>query len=182
MPTAHVGGLLGRMTTSLIATGFDQAVALVESISDDQLDLPTPCADWTVRDLTNHLVNSSAQMAVMARGGEPDWSSLSDHHDNPASDFRQAADEIVAAFDEGTEAPEGMIASELAAHTWDLATALGRDTGELDPALAETGHEFMSASLTDDRRGDSFKPEQAAPDGANAYERIAAFAGRKVVG
>lgn len=169
------------MTSNLIASGLDQAVALVAGISDDQLELPTPCSDWNVRQLTDHLVNSSAQMAVMARGGEPDWTSLSDHHADPAPVLRQAADEIVAALESGeSQAPAGMIASEVAVHTWDLATALGRDTDELDPALAETGYAFMSESLTPERRGDAFKPEQLAPEGANAYERIAAFAGRSV--
>jgi uncharacterized protein (TIGR03086 family) len=170
------------MSPSTVATGLDQAVTLVESISADQLDLPTPCSKWNVRDLANHLTNSAAQMAVMVQGGKPDWSSLDAHHDNPAPVLRQAADDIIAAFDAGTETPEGLVVSELAVHTWDLATALGRDTNELDPALAEAGYAFMSKSLTDDNRGDSFAPEQAAPEGANAYERIAAFAGRKVAG
>jgi hypothetical protein len=39
---------------------------------------------------------------------------------------------------------------------------------------------FMSANMTEERRGGAFDPEQPAPDGANAYERIAAFAGRTV--
>ncbi|WP_332643185.1 maleylpyruvate isomerase family mycothiol-dependent enzyme [Aeromicrobium sp.] len=168
------------MSPSTLATGLDQAVALVDSISADQLDLPTPCSQWNVRDLANHLTNSAAQMAVMAQGGKPDWSSLATHHDNPGSVLRQAADDIVAAFDAGTEAPEGMVVSELAVHTWDLATALGRDTNELEPAVAEAGYAFMTKSLTDDNRGDAFAPEQAAPEGANTYERIAAFAGRSV--
>ncbi len=169
------------MTSStLIASGLDQAVTIVESISADQLDLPTPCSKWNVQELTDHLVNSAAQMAVMAQGGEPDWSALSDHHDEPAPVLRQAANDIVAAFEAGTNAPEGMVVSELAVHTWDLATALGRDTDELDPALAEAGYAFMSKSLTDERRGDAFDPELQAPEGANAYERIAAFAGRSV--
>ncbi len=170
------------MSTSTLASGLDQAVDLVESISPDQLDLPTPCAKWNVSELTDHLTNSAAQMAVMAQGGKPDWSSLATHHDEPAPVLRQAGDDIVAAFEAGTEAPEGMIASELAVHTWDLATALGRDTSELDPALAEAGHAFMTKSLNDDNRGESFGPELPAPDGANAYERIAAFAGRQVAG
>ena len=46
-----------------------------------------------------------------------------------------------------------MVVSELAVHTWDLATALGRDTSELDPALAEAGYAFMTKSLTDDEPG-----------------------------
>lgn len=169
------------MSPSTLATGLDQAVALVDSISADQLDLPTPCAKWNVRDLADHLTNSAAQMAVMASGGKPDWSSLAAHHDDPAPVLRQAADEIVAAFESGdSPAPEGMVVSELAVHTWDLATALGRDTDELEPTVAEAGYAFMTKSLTNDNRGNAFDPEQAAPDGANAYERIAAFAGRSV--
>jgi hypothetical protein len=38
----------------------------------------------------------------------------------------------------------------------------------------------MQANLTDDNRGPVFGPEQPAPDGAGAYQRIAAFAGRSV--
>lgn len=169
------------MTTSTVITsGIDQAVALVESISTDQLDLPTPCTDWVVRDLADHLANSAAQIAVMARGEQPDWGSLADHHDDPAAALRQAGDEIIAAFDVGSSAPEGMVAAELAVHTWDLSTALGSDSAELDPAVAEVGFAFMDGELTDERRGDAFKPEQPAPEGANAYERIAAYAGRTV--
>ncbi|MDR7087623.1 uncharacterized protein (TIGR03086 family) [Aeromicrobium panaciterrae] len=168
------------MSPSTLATGLDQAVSLVASISADQLDLPTPCTKWNVGELADHLTNSAAQMAVMAQGGKPDWSSLADHHADPAPVLRQAADDIVAAFEAGTEAPEGMVVSELAVHTWDLATALGRDTNELEPAVAEAGYAFMTKSLTDENRGNAFDPEKAAPEGANAYERIAAFAGRSV--
>lgn len=167
-------------TDSPIATGLDQAVSLLAGISPEQLDRPTPCADWTVRDLADHLANTAAQIAVMARGEQPDWSSLADHHDDPAAVLRQAGDEILKAFETGSSAPEGMVAAELSVHSWDLATALGRDTGELDPAFAEAGHAFMKAELTDEGRGDAFGPEQSAPEGANAYERIAAFAGRSV--
>ena len=167
-------------TSSIITSGIDQAVALVESISADQLGLPTPCTDWAVRDLADHLANSAAQIAVMARGEQPDWGSLADHHDDPAGALRSAGDEIIAAFDSGSSAPEGMVAAELAVHSWDLAISLGRDSAELDPAVAEAGFAFMRGELTDDRRGDAFKPEQAAPQDANSYERIAAYAGRAV--
>jgi hypothetical protein len=65
-------------------------------------------------------------------------------------------------------------------HTWDLATALGRPTGTLDPDVAEHGRAFMLASLTDDNRSPAFGPERPAPADADAYTRIAAFAGRPV--
>ena len=76
--------------------------------------------------------------------------------------------------------PEGMAAAELAVHAYDLTTALGRTTANLDPEVAEAGYAFMTASMTDDMRGDAFGPEQSAPANADAYGRIAAFAGRSV--
>jgi hypothetical protein len=71
-----------------------------------------------------------------------------------------------------------MAAAELAVHTSDLSTALGRATADLDPEVAEVGLAFMTSSMTDDMRGDAFGPEQSAPADADVYERIAAFAGR----
>ena len=38
----------------------------------------------------------------------------------------------------------------------------------------------MVASLNDDNRSPAFGPERQAPDEADAYTRIAAFAGRTV--
>ena len=73
-----------------------------------------------------------------------------------------------------------MAAAELAVHTYDLATALGTATADLDPEVAEVGHAFMTSSMTVDMRGDAFGAEQPAPADADAYERIAAFAGRSL--
>ena len=68
--------------------------------------------------------------------------------------------------------------AEFAVHTWDLAHALGRSTGELDPAVAEQGLAFMQANLKAEMRGEAFGPEQPAPADGDAYDAIAAFAGR----
>jgi hypothetical protein len=46
--------------------------------------------------------------------------------------------------------------------------------------VAERGLAFMRANLTPDNRGAAFGPEQTAPDDADAYQQIAAFAGRQV--
>ena len=117
---------------------------------------------------------------AMARGGQPDWSNAA-HHDDPAAALQREGRELIDALsaDSGTF-PEGMAAAELAVHTYDVATSLGRSTADLDPEIAETGLAFMSASMTDDMRGNAFGPQQPAPDDATAYERIAAFAGRPV--
>jgi uncharacterized protein (TIGR03086 family) len=166
------------MTTSIISRGLDQLGALLAAVTPDDVGRATPCSEWTVADLSDHIVNSVAGMATMARGGEPDWAA-STHHDDPASALHREGRGLVEALDAGSGAfPEGMAAAELAVHAYDLATALGRTPADLDPEVAEVGLAFMTSSMTDDLRGDAFGPEQPAPADADAYERIAAFAGR----
>jgi len=129
----------------------------------------------------DHLVNDPAQFAVMASGEQVDWSAPTPRHDDPAAVFRAHADQLLAALETNPgNAPEGLMAAELAAHGWDLASALGHDTAELDQEVAEVGLAFMSATITDEQRGGAFDTEKPAPEGANAYERLAAFAGRDV--
>ena len=168
------------MTTSTVTRGLDQLGALLGAVTPEDLGRATPCSEWTVADLSDHIVNSVAGMATMARGGKPDWAA-STHHEDPASALHREGRSLVEALDASNGAfPEGMAAAELAVHTYDLTTALGKATADLDPEIAKTGYAFMTSSLTDDMRGDAFGPEQSAPVNADPYERLAAFAGRSV--
>jgi uncharacterized protein (TIGR03083 family) len=168
------------VTTSIVSRGLDQLWALLGEVTPDDVGRATPCSDWTVAELSDHIVNSVAGMATMAGGGEPDWAA-STHHDDPASALRSEGRALVEQLDAGSGAfPVGMAAAELAVHAYDLATALGRPTADLDPEIADAGYAFMTSSLTDDRRGDAFGPQQPAPATADAYQRLAAFAGRVV--
>lgn len=168
------------MTTPIVARGLDQLGALLDQVTPDDAGRPTPCSEWTVAALSDHIVNSVTGMTTMAQGGQPDWS-VSTHHDDAASALRREGRSLLEALDASDGAfPEGMAAAELAVHAYDLTTALERATAGLDPDVAEVGYAFMTASMTDEMRGAAFGPEQAAPADADAYQRIAAFAGRSV--
>jgi uncharacterized protein (TIGR03086 family) len=168
------------MDSAIVTRGLDQLTATLGAVTPNDVGRPTPCSDWTVGDLCDHIVNSVAGMATMARGGQPDFT-VSTHHDDPAAALRQEGRGLVEALDAGGGAfPVGMAAAELAVHTYDLTMALGGSTTDLDPEVAQAGYTFMTASMTDDMRGEAFGPEQPAPADADPYQRIAAFAGRAV--
>ncbi|MBO0702439.1 MAG: TIGR03086 family protein [Candidatus Dormibacteraeota bacterium] len=161
-----------------------QLDALLSDVPQEALGERTPCELWTVQDLVNHIVAAPARFAQMMRGEPIDWSAPTPAAGNdPAGAFRSHAEELLQAWS-GRQEPGGppvdWQCAELAVHTWDLASALGRPTKDLDPEVAERGLAFMRAGLTDENRSPAFGPEKPAPEGANAYQRIAAFAGRSV--
>ena len=162
-------------------TLLDQMTALIQSIDADALVRPTPCTDWTVRELTEHVIGTTTKFADGVGGREVDWTRSPTITGDPAAAFAEAALALRTAYENPAEgATPDWQCAELATHTWDLATALGHETDDLDPAPAERGLAFVRANLGDEMRGDNFGPERAAPEGADAYQRIAAFAGRPV--
>jgi uncharacterized protein (TIGR03086 family) len=165
-----------------LARGLDQLETLLRSVGQDDHGRATPCSDWTVSDLVDHVVQTPWKFATMVRGEQVDWAAPTPHVDDPVATYRENAQALRAAWAENPDAQPGADwqCAEIAVHTWDLATALGRSTDTLDPEVAERGRAFMVASLNDDNRSPAFGPERQAPDEADAYTRIAAFAGRTV--
>lgn len=164
-----------------LSRALDQAGDVLAAVHADDLDKPTPCADWSVRDLANHLASGPARFLKMARGEEVDWAATPQIPDGTwAMTFRSGADDLIHHWHgqpSDKAAGAGWQTAEMAVHTWDLARALGRPA-DLDEEVAEAGLAFMLASLTDDNRGEVFKPAVSVPDDAPAYDRLAAFAGR----
>ncbi len=171
-----------REDLSALDRGLTQLGTLVQSVQPDDLDRQTPCEDWTVRELLAHVVQGPANFAASVRGGEPDWSKGGDLPDDWATVFATNADDLRAAWTDNPDNQPGpdFQTGELAVHAWDLSTALGKDSADLDPTVAERGYDAMSGALTPENRGKVFKPEQDAPQDAGPYERLAAFAGRTV--
>jgi len=169
---------------AVLRRGLDQLAGLLDDVPGGALGHPTPCPQWSVQDLVDHIVATPSRFARMVRGEAVDWSDTPSAGREPAARFRSHAEDLLRAVADAP-APGGPVTldwqcAELAVHTWDLATAIGRSTGDLDAEVAERGLAFMRANLTDDNRGSAFGPEQPAPEGADPYRRIAAFAGRSV--
>ncbi len=170
--------------TSTLSTALDQVVDLAARVDDDTAGRPTPCADWTLADLVDHVTQGTRNFAAGVRGEDVDWAAPAPRVEGDrAHALRAASDDLLNAWAQAPDSagpPPEWQCSELAVHTWDLARALGHDTADLDPAVAETGGGFMRQGLTDDNRGHAFGPARPEPDGADPYTALAAFAGRDV--
>jgi uncharacterized protein (TIGR03086 family) len=162
---------------------LDQAGDVLDHVHAGHLPGPTPCDKWSVSALVDHLVATPSRFLAQMRGEEIDWSAEPPHLGQGwGPEFRNHADDLVHAWHQlegDPPAPAQWQVAELAVHTWDLATAIGLSVEGLDPEVAETGLEFMRASLRPELRGDVFGPEQTAQPDAGPYARLAAFAGRE---
>ena len=163
---------------------LDQAGDVLDQVHPPHLRGPTPCHDWDVSALVDHLVVTPARFLTMMKGEQPDWSAKPPHVAHGwGPEFRNHADDLVHAWHELDGDPPMPVewqVAEIAVHTWDLATAIGLPVERLDREVAETGLEFMRASLRPELRGQAFGAEQPAPPDAGPYAALAAFAGRTV--
>jgi uncharacterized protein (TIGR03083 family) len=174
------------MTTDprpLFARAADQAAALIKTVRPEQLAGPTPCTEFDVRTLLSHMAGATHRVAVVAEGGD---ALAMEPFVDAVPDGGWADDDLLDAvmrmpFGEipGRIALSGYVL-ETVAHTWDLREALGRPS-ELDPDLAEFALTVAHRLLPDERRGDGvpFDSARPAPEGADAYGRLAAWLGRE---
>lgn len=169
-----------------VADAFGTRLAAVQ---DDQWDDPTPCEDFTVRQLVDHAVDVQ-RLIPRGLGAHPDI-------DTPLGDDAGAAwGKIVAAADaalrtEGAldrvvpsmmgERPVhqslGIITSDLLIHTWDLARAIGADEALPTEIVAHTFEKMepMDAML---RQSGMFGPKVEVPADAPVQVKLIAFTGR----
>lgn len=170
---------------AVLRSAVDQLAGLLDDVPAAASGDHTPCEAWTVQDLVDHIVAAPMRFARMMRGEPIDWAAPTPPAgDDPAGAFRSHAEDLLTTWHEHDDSAGGVgldwQCAELSVHTWDLAAALHRSTEALDPKPAEHGLAFMQANLTDDNRSPAFGSEQPAPQSADAYQRLAAFAGRSV--
>jgi uncharacterized protein (TIGR03086 family) len=190
------------MSTAVLAQAFADTRAILVNVTPDQLDLPTPCQSWKVRDVVNHIVGGTQWFAASVTAGESPLIEESDFSELADGDFVAEFDKGVAASIAAFGAPGaqekmvtlpfgtmpvsafmGLATTDTFTHGWDLAKATGQST-DIDPELAEQLLAGSKMSIQDAFRGEDgkmpFGAEQQAPDGATAADKLAAFLGRKV--
>lgn len=159
----------------------------------------TPCPEWDVRELVNHVVGGALRYTMLLHGATTDEVAATrtfDHlGEDPIRSFEAKAQEVKAAFREagalsrtvhhpaGDRSGEELLelrVTEFAVHAWDLARALGTDE-RLDPALVDAMWERLSATGTRLEGGGYFKaPRGRVPATAPTQTKLLHLAGRRV--
>ncbi|MEV5357271.1 TIGR03086 family metal-binding protein [Streptomyces sp. NPDC086081] len=186
MRTYGIGELLGL--------ALERAVPVVRGIGDEALAAPTPCAEYDVKALVNHLFQVIVQFQRLAVKEASDFGEPADVvAQGPRWRERlvEEAERLVAAWsapgaEEGTTGAMGMPARlvgsmallDLTVHVWDLARATGQDDPGADAAVvAELAGAVAELAPTARRMGVFGEPVPEA-EGASAFERLLARTGR----
>jgi uncharacterized protein (TIGR03086 family) len=151
----------------------------------DKLGASTPCDEWDVRTLMNHMLDTHNYFVGVARSQDvsppaPDPPEIIG--ENPAADFADARTEAMSVFSgdgviDQTGPALGIAFSDQLLHGWDLAKATGQDPIMPD-GLAEAAYEIVHGRFTDDERSGVFGPEVAVPATASAQDTLLAYTGR----
>jgi uncharacterized protein (TIGR03086 family) len=172
----------------------ERFVQRVRDVKGEGWDAPTPCADWVVRDLVNHIVNEQRWTVPLMGGATLD--EVGDRFDgdllgdDPVGVVAEAGSEAVAAAHEGIavnrtvhlsfgDVPATEYAYQLSAdhliHGWDLAAAVGGDRA-LDAELVDAVADWFAEREELYRASGSIgaRPD-IADDAAPPHRLLAAF-------
>lgn len=161
---------------------------VLAGVGAHQLDAATPCSEWTVRDLIEHVIGGNERVPIRAglraepavRPGD-----LVEAHRASAA----AAQEVFAAPDGMTTTFELVIGpvpgsafirmrtTDALVHAWDLAAATGQST-DLDPELAARMLAASRQNVTGAMRGRFFGQAQPCDQDRPPADQLAAFLGR----
>lgn len=181
-----------------LSRAVDQAAPLIAGVSADQMSGSTPCAEFDVRALLNHLVIGIEMFATAAAGDPPADPATWQRDavgDDPAGAYGAAADKLKTALtDPGVadrtwvlpfgEMPgavaAGIATLEVLQHGWDVARATGQKV-EFDAELTQAGLDTAKAAPAEMlRQPGVFGPESHCADDAPLSDQLAAFLGRAV--
>jgi len=175
---------------SLLANTIKITQELVDEVRPADLTRPTPCGEYDVRRLLEHLIGWQRVTAACAAGTEPEFADGSPTYtltDDPARDLREAAlvthlEQAPATIDmpyRGETPIEHVIeevVAELVIHSWDLATGLGRSV-RYDDATVALAHSGLTRMLGASFAAEGFRSPTDVT-AATEFERLLVRSGR----
>ncbi len=171
---------------------YENANRLVADVTAEQWSAQTPCTEWKVRDLVNHMVGTSRFLVAAATRATPSDAPDADHlGDDPVGAFAAAAKMSSEAW-RSDGAIDGMVTIpaempaiaalgvniiDIGTHCWDLAEAIGADHG-LSDSLVGTIDFWNRQVVSDEIRAGGGFGEALETDGSDGMSNMLAFVGR----
>ena len=176
---------------------LDATRSVVTGIGGLDWDAPTPCAEWNVRELLNHVVTGNwwaarlgAGATIAEVGDELDGDQLGA---DPLASYNHSATAAASAFAApgALEAPcavsygpvpgsvyAGHRFLDVLIHGWDLATATGQEP-TLSDDLVTGCWQILEPQLDMLRASGMFGPDLAIPEAADSETRLLLTLGRR---
>ena len=182
----------------LYRRAMDQFGELLRGVRDDQWNDPTPCTEWNVRDLANHVIGENRWMPHMMEGktvaeaGDAFEGDLLG--DDASGEWDRAAKEALVAVQEPGALERtvhlsfgdfsgryyiGQVLSDHVIHAWDLARALGASEA-LDPELVQFAYDELVPQFDAWRSAGAFGPKVEVAEDADLQTKLLAESGRAV--
>jgi uncharacterized protein (TIGR03086 family) len=174
---------------ALYRAATDRAIVVVEAVRRDQLGSATPCSEWTVQQLLDHLVDGTAYLLSAAAG--------KDVHAAQATgvEYRRRVEDVLKALalpdalertclsPLGFEWPVSQAVAgtfmDVLIHTWDVARATGQDE-KLDPDLVEACSAMFLPDMPERGRAAGIVgPTIDVGEDASPQDRLLAAMGRR---
>jgi uncharacterized protein (TIGR03086 family) len=183
------------MTTTLFETAITGADAVMQAVTEDHYAWPTPCDEWNVRDLANHMLNELAWVPELLAGktieqvghaldGDLIEGTLARSWKAYAETARKAAEsaphEQVVHLSRGNVPATAYleeIAGDIVIHTWDMAQAIGVPF-HIDDEVARALYAIDQAKIPGWRQQGLIGPEVAVPADATAEVKLLGLFGR----
>jgi len=180
---------------ALFASALATGAEVISGVSTEQLDLSTPCTEFDVRTLGNHLLAAPFAVAALGRGEpyaerpEPvpfdqwraDWGASARAARDSWADDALLGKPISLPWDELPGAAVlAQFMGEVVVHTWDLAHATGQ-WADWKPEVLEASLRAWREGLPAEGREQyaAFGDVVAVADDAPLIDRIVAWTGRR---
>jgi uncharacterized protein (TIGR03086 family) len=181
----------------IFSRSIDQLGARIAAVRDDQWSAPTPCSEWDVRTLVNHVTGEQLWAPHLVAGETIEQ--VGDRYDgdvlgaDPAATWRHAAPRSVAAFagpgaldrtvhlsygDESCREYLTQMLTDAAVHGWDLARATGQDE-TIDPEAVDVLLEAWSPRRDLLAASGVFAAPVEVDESTGAQARLLALLGRR---
>jgi uncharacterized protein (TIGR03086 family) len=176
---------------TLLKSAAAAALPIVRGITAESLRLPTPCAEYTVEQLMNHLFQVVINFQSLAAKQPADFSVTPDYlHGDWQDRFEEETLRLVDAWadpaaTEGVSPRMGipqevvgqMALLDLTIHSWDLAKATGQRFTPA-PGAIEVLNAFVDLMGDTAREMKMFSQPCLVPDEASPMEKLIARTGR----